>query len=257
MLKIRVRSDEIRLRRKRHPTLKRQKTLAPALGISVRTLHEIEKGNRTWDKDFIEQLANRLGTRLDEIVFAVDGPKLVSSDTPQSPAVTSNLRCTGKQLVPRFDNESARLVRDPEALFESARKAQAVLVESQIELNEELAAYAEELVALARETCRNGSWEYIDPEIPRAKEIVARMRWLLVQLKGNDVLMFVCDHMKNLPESDEVVEQRSLDWQFQAIIAFAPPQEWGEDSVYVNVDNGQPYIIDWDKPLFSPSRAST
>jgi len=147
-------------------------------------------------------------------------------------------------------------VHDCESLFESARKAQAILVEYQIELNEELAIYAEELVALSRESCRNEGWEYFDPETSRAKEIVARMRWLLVQLKGNDVLVFVCDHMKNFPESDEVVEQRSLNWQFQAIIAFAPPQEWGEDSVDVNVDNGQPYIIDWDKPIVSSGRTN-
>jgi hypothetical protein len=82
------------------------------------------------------------------------------------------------------------------------------------------------------------------------------MRWLMVQLKGNDVLVFVCDHMKNLPESDEVVDSRSLNWELQAIIAFAPPQEWGEDSVEVNVDNGQPYIIDWDKPLGFPRHAN-
>ena len=166
-------------------------------------------------------------------------------------------RCVGKQLVPRFDKVRVRVVADSEDFFESARKAQAILVEYQIDLNKELACYAEELVDLARESCRDGGWEYFDPETLRAKEIVARIRWLLVQLKGNDVLVFACDHMKNLPESDEIVERRSLNWQCQAIIAFAPPQEWGEESVDVNVDNGQPYIIDWDKPLTFSSHTNT
>jgi DNA-binding XRE family transcriptional regulator len=256
MNKIRVRSAEIGLRRKQHLTLSRQKTLAPALGISVRTLRKIEKENGAWDRHLIERVAHKLGARLDEIVFAADGPTLVSSENLQSTTIPIR-RCVGQQLVPRFDKNGARLVRHSEGLFELARKAQVILVEYQVELNDELKNHAEELIDLVRECCRNGGWDYFDPATPRATEIVARIRRLLVQLKGNDVLVFVCDHIKNIPESDEVVERRSLNWQFQAIVAFAPPQEWGEDSVDVSVDNGQPFIIDWDKPIAFSGRTNT
>ena len=76
-----------------------------------------------------------------------------------------------------------------------------------------------------------------------------KMRDLLVLLRGNNILVYGLHHMKHLPECSEVPERLGTDVEWHGILVFGPPGEYGENSVNVDVDNGQPWIIDWDKPL--------
>lgn len=256
MQKIRVNGGAIRIHRKWHPRLSRQKALAHKVGISERKLRDIETRNETLNVALIDRIAAALDVRGDEIVFSSDGPKLVpppARTAPLPPHPTVNW-LQGKQLVPRFDKDSARFVRSDAALFESVTKAELIKVEIQTELNSETTTYVEELIALAREASRENRDYFSEVEEPRAKAITKRMRELLVLLKGNDVWVFICDHTKHFPECDEVPVQRTWKVQRQAIIAFGPPGEWGENSVDVDVDNGQPFIIDWDVPLSCPKK---
>ena len=243
---IRIQGAEVALRRKKHTRHSRQKTLAHEVGVSERSLRKIEKGNTLQNKRLAERIAAALGTTLDAIVFSAAGPRLVPPSSPPAPVID---RFRGKQQYPRFDPDSAKLVGSAASLLESAQRAHIIKVEFHIELDGELTPYADELIALTREASRETrGWDALDES--RVGEIHQRMRWLLVQLKGNDVLVFACDHTKYLPESDVVLPKgRYGDFQWQAILAFAPPQEWGEDSVEVAVDHGQPYIIDWDAPI--------
>ncbi len=247
---IRIQGSAVALLRKKHLRFSRQKNLAPEVGVSERTLRKIENANDPWDADLAKRIAAALDSSLDEIVFSAAGPKLVPSPAlvPPPAPVVSPFR--GKQLYPRFDKESAKLIGSAEDLFASADRAHLVKVEFHVALHPELAEYADELIAVFREASRETrGWLGTIDEV-RAAEIRQRMKWLLVQLKGNDVLVFACDHTKYLPESDEVVANGQYgDFQWQAILAFAPPQEWGETSVEIEVDHGQPYVIDWDKPI--------
>ncbi|MBX3488575.1 helix-turn-helix transcriptional regulator [Parvibaculum sp.] len=247
---IRIRGTAVALLRKKHSRFSRQKILAHEVAISERTLRKIEKGNNLWDKDLAIRIAITLGRTLDDIVFSAVGPKLIPTP-PLIPLTAPTIsRLCGKQLYPRFDKDSATLVGSADALFESARRAEVVKVEVHIELDAELTGHADELIALSREVSRETHPCFMEQEDPRTAEVRQRMRWLLVQLKGNDVLAYVCEHTKYLPESDEVAPRgKCRDFQSQVIIAFAPPQEWSETSVEVDVDHGQPYIIDWDTPI--------
>lgn len=252
---IRIHGIEVALHRKKHNRFCRQKILAHQVGISERSLRKIEKGNTLQDKVLAERLATALDTTLDGIVFSAAGPKLVPPSPPPAP-VPVDTRFQGKQLYPRFDQEYADLVKSADNLLVSAQRAEIIITEYHTPLNGELTGYADELVALSREASRE-TRGWLDPvDEVRADEICKRMRHLLVQLKGNDVLVYVYDHTKYLPESDEVLPNgRCGDFQFQVIIAFGAPQEWGETNVKVDVDHGQPYIIDWDKPLFANNPA--
>jgi hypothetical protein len=52
--------------------------------------------------------------------------------------------------------------------------------------------------------------------------------------------------MKALPESYEVRSAGDrCDYEFQAIVAFGPPGEYGETSIRVPIDRGQPSILTW------------
>jgi DNA-binding XRE family transcriptional regulator len=252
---VRMNGAAVELRRKQHPKFSRQKTLAPALGISSRTLRNIERLNKVRTVGFAKRMAATLGCELSDIVFSTTGPTLVPAPPPSPQLLTPGIRrFEGKQLYPRFDTQSASVTSTAD-LFESAHRAELVLAQYQMELSPELTGYAEELIALTREASRESHPYFMEENDPRGPEIQERMRWLLIQLKGNDVLVYVCDHTKYLPESDEMVDRKIREYQWQAIIAFAPPQEYGETSVDVDVDHGQPYIIDWDAPLAFPKPA--
>jgi DNA-binding XRE family transcriptional regulator len=253
---IRIQGTVVALLRKKHMQFSRQKTLAHEVGISVRTMRKIEKGNDPWDIDLAKRIACALGSHWEDIVFSAAGPKLVPSPVFAPPPASVYRLFRGKQLYPRFGKESAKLIGSAGNLFESVDRAHIIIVEFHVELNPELAGYADELIALTREASRETRGWLGKIEEFRAVEIRQRMKWLLIQLKGNDVLVFVCDHTKYLPESDEVMPDGQYgDFQWQGIVAFAPPQEWDETSVEVDVDHGQPYIIDWDKPIICPKPA--
>jgi hypothetical protein len=73
---------------------------------------------------------------------------------------------------------------------------------------------------------------------------------LLVLLKGNDVWVYGDSNMKALPESYEMRPAGDrCDYEFQAIIAFGPPGEYGETSIHVPNDRGQPSMLTWLREL--------
>lgn len=254
--KISIKGGAVVLLRKRHPKLSRQKGLAHELGISVRKLRDIETTNGLWDKALALEIARCLNCSLDDIVFSAVGPKLVAPSLPVTAPAVIHRGLQGKQLYPRFAKESASIVVDAESFFTSANRADRVFVQTFMELPSVLADYANELIELARDSSgeRNPYPYSLEPNDPRVPKIKARMQWLLTWLKGSDVHIFVNDHTKFLPESDEVPEGGKWDTiEWHAVIAVAPPQEWGETSVDVDVDHGRPYIIDWDADLRCPT----
>jgi hypothetical protein len=80
-------------------------------------------------------------------------------------------------------------------------------------------------------------------------DTIGRLRDLIVLLKGNDVALYADSHWKFLPERWEEPEIRDpLNMEDQLILAVGPPPEWGETSIEVEVDNGQPRTLPY-KPV--------
>ena len=135
-------------------------------------------------------------------------------------------------LLPRFDETIANFVGDEAGLVDLVKGNWVLVSHVRTALNAETSAYAEELISILRSL----TW---DPRVEErhrldgAEEIGLRrrIRELLVLLKGNDVWVYGDSNMKALPESYEVRPAGDqCDYEFQAIVAFGPPGEYGETS---------------------------
>lgn len=113
-----------------------------------------------------------------------------------------------------------------------------------IPLTDETGQYAEELIAIL--TSLTWSERSSLDRLTSVEEIALRrrIRHLMVLLRGNDIWIYHTHLFRKLPErhtlppEDEPSEIRS-----RFIIALAPPGEYGETSVRVPVDHGQPFLI--------------
>ena len=242
--------DAIRLRRKQRGH--RMKCFAHDIGVSERTLRDIERLNKPIDDALAARIAAVLKIGREEVVFAPDGPRLVVT-APVPPAAPVHVS-RGKQLVPRFDKDSARDVGSGEALYELACHADLVIAEARIPMDSEISGYVAELVGLIEAASWMHRERFSKLEADAEASLRKRMRHLLVQLRGNDIWTYALHHTKHLPVGEEAPETFSTDVEWQAIIVFGPPGEYGENTVEVNVDNGHPWIIDWDKPIVCPSQ---
>jgi len=238
---------ELREQRERRAT---QKEFAHEVRISERHLRQIETRNAAVPVDVVQRIAGALEVPWQAIVFAASGPRPVpSSDERQPEAKTAEE--SGPVTVPRFDTFPASVVRDEADLFESAARCHVVVSHVLTKLTPETNGYAGELLELLESL----TWERRDPLTPIAGRdelrIRARLRELLVLLKGNDVWVYATDHFKHFPESDEVQPDRDVSkMQMQTVIAFGPPGEYGEDTLSVPVDHGQPWVYDPSAQLF-------
>lgn len=234
---------ELRESRERRAT---QKEFAHEIQISERLLRKVENENAALTADVLERIARALGVHWREIVFSPDGPRPVpppvGATGSTEPAAKGACELT---VVPRFDTDFARVVRDEAELLSQAKDSHVVISHILMTLTPETEAYAEELLDIMESV----SWKKRDPlkQIDGRDEIQLRrrLRELLVLLKGNDVWVHATKHFKYLPESYTVQPKR--DWskaQIQAIVAFAPPGEYGEDSIKVPIDHGQPWAYD-------------
>lgn len=237
---------ELRERRERRAT---QKELAYELGISERHLRQIETCNLAIPMDVVQRIARALGVRWQALVFAADGPRPVPCPNFCPPEAQA-LEEPGPVTVPRFDTFPASVIRDEGDLFESAARSHVVVSHVLTKLTPETNNYADELLGLLGSL----TWERRDPLKPVAGRdelrVRARLRELLVLLKGNDVWAFATDHFKYFPESYEVHPKRDINkMQVQTVIAFGPPGEYGEETLSVPVDHGQPWVYDPGAPI--------
>lgn len=221
-----------------------QKEFAYEVQISERHLRQIETRNAAVSLDVVKRMACALGVQWQAIVFAADGPSLVlgSDARPPEPTTSEELEPV---TMPRFETFSATVVRDEADLIESVIRRDVVVSHILTKLTAETNGYADELLALLeslagerRDSFRSGAGR---DEL----RIRARLRELLVLLKGNDVWVYATDHIKYLPESHEVQPKRDASTiQMQTVVAFGPPGDYGEETLCVPVDHGQPWIYD-------------
>lgn len=131
-----------------------------------------------------------------------------------------------------------------------ARRSHVVVSHVLTKLTSETNSYADEVAELLESL----TWERRDPLKPVAGRdelrIRARLRELLVLLKGNDVWVYATDHFKYFPESHEVQLKRDMSkLQMQTVVAFGPPGEYGEETLSVPVDHGQLWVCDPGAPI--------
>lgn len=241
---------ELREKRERRAT---QKEFAYEARISERHLRQIENQNAAVPVDVLERIAKALGVPWQAIVFASEQPRLVPAPD-ENPSIKAAPEKSELTRVPRFDTDGASVVRDEADLFESARDSHVVVSHVLTKLTPETESYAEEMLDLLESV----SWEKRDilTPIPGRDELRlrGRLRELLVLLKGNDVWVYMTQHSKYFPESFEVQPKRHISkMPLQAIVAFGPPGEYGEDTLNVPVDHGQPWLYDPNaEPVLPP-----
>jgi hypothetical protein len=115
-----------------------------------------------------------------------------------------------------------------------------VIMHVATKLNTETQAYVKELVSVLEGT--NIRTPALAPSAEL--ELLGHIRELIVLLKGNDVMVYATDHWKRLPERWEEPETPDpYAVEAQLILVFGPPPEWGENTIAVPVDNGQPRTL--------------
>jgi hypothetical protein len=219
-----------------------QIAFAQEIRICERKLRAIENEDAPVSVDVAERIARALGTQLELLT------RDCNNGSPQPSAVatavsTAPEKAAPKRVVPRFDEDSAYAISDEAFLFEKIRPCRHLVSHIFLSLSAETNGYVEELLSILRSL----TWEARGrlTRIDGLEEIAIRrrMRELLVLLKGNDVWLYFYDNFRTLPESFEVPpESTRCDYEFQAVVAFGPPGEYGEITIKVPIDRGQPHL---------------
>lgn len=241
MRKIQLDGQKIKELRSAREQGSTQKEFSHEIRISERKLRAVEN-----DLDAVSiQTADRIAGALKKPLQAL---LLVAPELPPSSIQSSTVRrlFPPREILPRFDETVARVVSNEAQMFNLAKGNRAVISHVLTPLNAETSAYAEELLAVLKTLTWDGRG--FDNPIDGAEEIAIRrrIRELLVLLKGNDVWIYGDTNIKTLPESYDLQPPGSKqDYQFEAIVAFGPPGEYGETSIRVPIDRGQPCEVVW------------
>lgn len=232
-----------------------QKELSHIVGVSERQLRSIENNNTPIGMSTLDRLAKALGVHRDRIAYSIDAPKLVPAADSSLTSLMADL--ANEQLIPRHDYDIASATTDESALFASAARCSDLVTHVEVQFTEETGAYAEELVELLSSL----TWSQRDMprQIPPREEIAMRrrIRQLLVLLKGNDVWIYHTEVNRRLPERLTVAPpDEPTTYEFRIYIAFGPPGEWGETSIRMPIDHGQPFVLPAWPSMAAPSEVS-
>ena len=228
-----------------------QKELAHEIRISERKLREIENEDAAIGIDVLDRLAKWFGVHREQLA------KPAGASATASPAtVTFPLRATRTgsrifsptsakdRIVPRHDYDLAYATTDEGLLFKEASRSHDVACGIDIALSDETAGYAQELF----EILHSLTWDvrHCPFDIPATDEIAIRRRikMLLVLLKGNDIWIYHTSFFRRLPERYEPLPPGEYpDLRSRLVVALGPPGEYGEESIRVPIDHGQPFFL--------------
>lgn len=220
-----------------------QKELTFEMRISERTLRLIENENIPIGVDVLDRFAKWFGVHREQLT------KSVESST-ENPSVSQNLlknvlpELFEDRIVPRYDYDLAHATTDEGKLFKEANSAHDLVCSIDIPLSDETAEYAQELF----EILTSLTWEAqgVRHNIPANAEIAIRRRIkvLLVLLKGNDIWVYQTSFYRRLPERNEPLpEGEYANLKNRLVVALGPPGEYGEESIKVSIDHGQPFFL--------------
>jgi transcriptional regulator with XRE-family HTH domain len=234
-----------------------QKEFAHEIRVSERHLRAIENEDVPVALDVTERIARALGKPFELLLGSVDFEQLLGSAGNVSSAEVPSPTTLGsqtpvpavrkEQLLPRFDKTTAYAMTDEASLVKLVRENWVLIPQVLTRLSAETSNYAEELISILGSlvddpraeirSCGDGAQQI---------GLRRRVRELLVLLKGNDIWVYGADNMKRLPESNLLQPaDQGLNLEFQAIVAFGPPGEFGETSIDASIDRGQPIKITW------------
>jgi DNA-binding XRE family transcriptional regulator len=251
MKKVAAKGADIKALRTRLERLATQKEMANEVGVSVRMLRKIENENARISLSTASRLARALGVHREQIIFADADAAVLSKgrtvvlELPDFEAEVAKLLANDEErLISRIDFEYAKATKDEANLYKDAHDSHDVECIIEVQLSDSTSAYAQELLqVLAQQTRLQRD---ILAKIEPAAEITIRrrIRDLIVLLRGNDVWIYTTVVHRTLPERDTLApEGEPREYQRRLVIALAPPGEFGEESLRVPVDNGQPYLL--------------
>lgn len=220
-----------------------QKELAHEIRVSERTLRQIENKDAPIGANVLDRLAKWFGVHREQIakptgvspVPATPGPNVFHSVLAEM---------FEDRIVPRHDYDLAYATTDEGKLFKEASHSHDVVCNIEIPLTDQTAEYAQELFGILRSL----TWEMRDTlvDIPATEEIAIRRRikMMLVLLKGNDIWVYQTSFFRRLPERYEPLPEGEYpDLKSRLVVALGPPGEYGEVSIRVPIDHGQPFFL--------------
>lgn len=220
-----------------------QKELAHEIRVSERTLRQIENQSAAVGVDVLDRIAKWFGVHRAQICTSNEpiGPSAHPESGPTPKALAELFE---DRIVPRHDYDLAYATMDEGKLFKEASHSHDVVCSIDIPLSDETAGYAEELF----ETLRSLTWEVRDCRsvVPATEELAIRRRikMLLVLLKGNDVWAYQTSFFRRLPERYEPLPEGEYPYlRSRLVVALGPPGEYGEVSIKVPIDHGQPFFL--------------
>lgn len=221
-----------------------QKELAHEVRVSERTLRAIENKDTAISVDVLDRLAKWFGVHREQLVKSSG-----YSTVPGTPCGTDVFQdvladLAADRIVPRHDYDLAYVTTDEDVLFKEASRSHDVACNIDMPLTDETAGYAQELFEILKSLTQ----EVRDCrfEIPATEEIAIRRRikMLLVLLKGNDILTYQTSFFRRLPERYEPLPAGEYpDLRSRLVVALGPPGEYGEESIRVPIDHGQPFFL--------------
>jgi transcriptional regulator with XRE-family HTH domain len=250
MKRVISKGSDIQTLRLRLEKLSTQKEMANEVGVSIRKLRKIENENAPISIATASKLARALGVHREQIVVEDEDKTISMGRTvvlalPDFSAEISTLFDSNEcKIIPRHDFDYAKATMDEAVLFKDANSSHDVECIFEARLTDATSGYAQELIDLLvqRTRSRRNILERPDPVSEIA--LRRRIRELMVLLRGNDIWIYTTTVHRTLPERDMLQpEGEPRDYQYRLVIAFAPPGEYGEESLRVPVDNGQPYVL--------------
>jgi len=222
--------------------LSTQKEMANEIGISVRKLRMVENENAPIEVSTAERLAKALLVHRERIIMPETSPPAAAETgrQPTEPARTDD----EDRLIPRYDYDIASATSDEGKLYSEAAQSNDLACVIETTLDDETGAYAQELFDILGGL--TWSKRSILEDIPPATEIALRrrLRQLIVLLKGNDVWIYQTSFTRRLPERHTVAEEgEPCTYENRYVVALAPPGEYGETTIRVPIDHGQPFVL--------------
>lgn len=255
MKKVIPNGTAIKLLRQQLERLSTQKEFANAIAVSVRMLRKIENENTPISVVLLDRIAKLFGVHRD-VLAATPLPSLpaaANSDSDPPPLFEDE-----DQLIPRHDWDYAQATSDEGKLYDDAASSHDLACVVEVPFTDETGAYAQELVDLL--TRLTWSRRDILVDIPPSDQIAIRrrIRQLMVLLRGNDIWIYQTKVYRRLPECyDLPPEDEPTTHQSRVVVAFGPPGEYGETSMRVPIDHGQPFILpSWKKFMAKQEVAS-
>ena len=221
-----------------------QKELAHLVQASERKLRAIENQDAAIGVDLLDRLANWFGVHREQLIKASASPAL--SALPPGPDVINDVlaELLKDRVVPRHDYDLAYATMDEGLLFKEASHSHDVVCSIEMPLTDETARYAHELFEVLR--CLTRDVRDCRFDLPATEEIAIRRRikMLLVLLKGNDIWTYQTSFFRRLPERYEPLpDDEHVDFRSRLVVALGPPGEYGEESIKVPIDHGQPFFL--------------